>query len=522
MPIGTKRTWIIWVGSAPSEYVSEEFERRNLGIRQLSTLDEIRKFLSLSRAIVFCGANAEQAELLLELAADCVNYGLKLYSLSDDEAFQNNLLLRIWEGYGKAVNTPLSLWTKSSAVPGYELAQECLNHDPGPSPDGQISIEPPLATLVAPGSVGVTQLLLSRAFYDCTKLDLYPLGGSFSGAAVFRVFATLKDGQQLRRPLPFYAKIAKKAKIQRELENYRDFVLGAIPFNLRPNPITERCVLPHQSHVFGILVGNFVESSDALWEAAQRGRGTSPTYCLFDNALRGWRLDATIEDKISVQEEFDRSKLNVYPDRVPTETVGHAKSLGLERTPQNLVSSLKRLAAQPHGISVIHGDLHVDNIRARGGDAVLIDFYAVRVGPTAFDAAVLETSLAFRRYGNGCCAECCRQECQKCSSCDEDRSWESTIDALYAPEAFLRPPDAAQQQHQREWLWNSVRQIRMFALSAQASEFEYQAVVAFTLLRRSIHTPSPTYPLSRLAYSLVIADRLIKSLEQQPGLMRGA
>ncbi|WP_430702203.1 phosphotransferase [Mesorhizobium captivum] len=50
--------------------------------------------------------------------------------------------------------------------------------------------------------------------------------------------------------------------------------------------------------------------------------------------------------------------------------------------------------------ALCHGDLHGENVRVRGGQAILIDFAAVDHGPLVIDPAALETALVLKRLPN--------------------------------------------------------------------------------------------------------------------------
>jgi len=63
--------------------------------------------------------------------------------------------------------------------------------------------------------------------------------------------------------------------------------------------------------------------------------------------------------------------------------------------PSALEEILRTDSMMEYRMGPIHGDLNTENIRARNGEAILIDFYNTRVGPLVADLASLEVSAIF-------------------------------------------------------------------------------------------------------------------------------
>ncbi|NQS90720.1 anti-sigma factor antagonist, partial [Patescibacteria group bacterium] len=64
-------------------------------------------------------------------------------------------------------------------------------------------------------------LIARKLFADCQKIELYPLGGGFSGSRVFRVTSWDSQG---RKQIPMVMKIGSLDEIQREIEAFEKYV----------------------------------------------------------------------------------------------------------------------------------------------------------------------------------------------------------------------------------------------------------------------------------------------------------
>src|SRR5258708_1505890 len=128
-----------------------------------------------------------------------------------------------------------------SPVRPHEIPEIVAQHSPGRAHDPNLKIEgAPAAALSA-----TDRFLLGRAFNDCTSVSLSSLTGGRSGT-VFSIEATFRDSRAGPRPLPFFAKIDDTKKVDTEHEKYRDYATYHIPFNLRPNLDSSRCILGAQ------------------------------------------------------------------------------------------------------------------------------------------------------------------------------------------------------------------------------------------------------------------------------------
>src|SRR5205809_1101738 len=117
------------------------------------------------------------------------------------------------------------------------------------------------------------------------------------------------------------------ANIQEEWDNYREFVTNFIPFRLRPNLDENRCILGAKK---GILVGDFVDESESLWDAARHGKARSVFYSLFDRTLGGWRSEASrgeIQKKDLTETANEQGLAWCHlPDRIPADRLEKARA----------------------------------------------------------------------------------------------------------------------------------------------------------------------------------------------------
>ncbi len=305
---------------------------------------------------------------------------------------------------------------------------------------------------------------LKRAFSDCTEIHLKPLTPGFSASGVFCVHATLAQGE---RPMPFFAKFDSQAKIIKEYENYMSFVLPTIPFNLRPNIDYQRCIFGGKK---GLLVGNFVENSEPLWNFIITGNAKTPINSLFENTLNAWRhplntqtSNSNLIDKI---EEPSGNQLDILKSRFEA-----AKRFGKDVLPPNeLIDLLNNLPLIEFTKTRIHGDLHSENVQVRNGEAILIDYTKAKWGAPSMDPSYLEVWIAFFKWPNL-----------------KFEKWKKIINLIYElekgqitlPKIKHYPEDNAENVA----IWNCIRQIRAlaFPLQADKSNREYQGCLAYSM-----------------------------------------
>lgn len=372
------------------------------------------------------------------------------------------------------------------------IAEGFARHDPGPAFKASLLVD------------GETQLsdeervLLRRAFHDCSRVSLEKLSGGRS-AKVFCGFVTIVDSRVGPRPLPFFIKFDKQHKISRERANYLNCATNYIPFYLRPNLDDSRCAIGHER---GILVGNFIEHSDSLAAVINRGAGQAVISSLFENALRGWRLQAYQPEVVHVEQPLAKSMNGAIHPATKAFKLQHldrraelaAQRHGSKYDRNGLVRLLENLPSIPHRRGFMHGDLHGENVRVRGNEAIIIDLASVGTGPLAADPAGLDVWLGFSEI----------------SMTHEE--WKKFADDLYTLSSLVDTPLPKNEPDFGHRLWNSIRQIRRIALVDRMHPNEYATAVAVQLLRRALHKEDDKADDDRRVYGFALAERLALDL----------
>jgi hypothetical protein len=335
----------------------------------------------------------------------------------------------------------------------------------------------------------IQELMLRRAFADCSSIHLVAMDDEGkSGASVFRAYADLQSGLLGPWPQPYFVKIGPRDKIFQEFQNYAAVVSPYVPFHLGPRLIAERC---HLGANHGVIVGDFVERSESLRDCASRGRAGPAIASLFQSTLHGWY-------RLAVDDPIPLPKRLHFPKKKPPAMRLHfAKRLGLTRS----LSALRQLYLQSMSLTPvltgpIHGDLHAANILVRGGDAILIDFYAHKDDmPILFDIACLEVSLLIDGFEN------------------DDRetySWLRSILPLYEAPLLRSTCATTHPKEPSAWFFACVNQLRLFARDMQRCDGQYAAVLAIALLRKACKDPKLTGKANRRrAAAYVLAEKLL-------------
>lgn len=474
------RTKVIWIGPRQT-FV--EFSNRELSVEVCDETSAASQLpFSIALILNVTGENKGRlAAQLRSLACPAIDHGLAVHVVADSDETQ-----------GHVSHVVKSLALKEHVLPSTKpslhiLAERIRRHEPGPSFSKDLDIkEKPLE----PDAESVklqpdAQLLLRRAFCDCKYIILSRLAGGMT-SDVLSVYAVFKDSLSGPRPLPFFAKVGPRRWIENEQRIYTDYVEHFVPFYLRPSLDYHRCVYGFEK---AVLVGNFVEYSESLLQVARRNMGQGPIHSLFDQALRGWRLQAS-EKTANLLSDMPGF---VNPDEIPADRLSRARNYGPTRAPHELEVILKNTKAVTYLAAPYHGDLHADNVRVRGNDAILIDFQRVTNGPLLADHACLEVSLAFNEHEH-----------------DSNDGWWELINTLFCDQYFLHPPGPPLEPAPREWLWNAIRQIRTIALASQQSR-EYAQIIAISLLRFARLPKRPTdtsIAEERKAYAYFVANRI--------------
>jgi hypothetical protein len=461
------------------------------------TVEDAPKYFNLAKGLIVAGLPG-QFSVLRECGAKIFphaeDHGLVLATIvhSDEEIAQADSIQKSFKG------TSCSRIFVLSALGN--AAEFIARHRIAPSP-GTLQIDPPTAKLD-----DEDRLLLHRAFYDCDRIYLEPIGGGKASMSVFRVHAWMKQSEVGPLPLPFFAKIAKPSEVDTEKFNYRMYAESYIPFNLRPNIDRRRCVATRAK---AALIGNFVDDAVPLRKALQSGHGIGSVFSLFETTLKNFRLQPFASGKkpeTGWLERFATGRIKLDELAAKSKVVARAQALGLTATPQELND---RIAAAARPLACIigpnHGDLHTGNVMVRGGDAILIDFGSASHGPLTADPATLEVSLMFGT--------------DSWETENDFTEWQQFIDEIYPTNAMnLRPPALFENKPgSSSWLRRSLRELRHVLLACEGSSMEAQVMLAAYLMRYArldIETldedSAKTLAFDRHCYSLVVAERIVK------------
>jgi hypothetical protein len=153
---------------------------------------------------------------------------------------------------------------------------------------------------------------------------------------------------------------------------------------------------------------------------------------------------------------------------------------------------LRALPAIAFLSAIAHNDLHGENVRVAGQDAILIDFAWTDHGPLSADPASLDASLVLN------------------TTAVAGEEWIALARSLYRLDALVRPPLPFPPEEKGSRIADAVRFLRQIALADMLDVLEYPTAVALQLLRKACYGKQPQR--SALAYAL--AERLTLDIEQ--------
>jgi len=340
-------------------------------------------------------------------------------------------------------------------------------------------------------------ILLKRAFSDCSSVKL--VKQTTGSAKVFCAFANLLNSRVGPIPLPFFVKFDGAQQIVRELKNYQECTTLHVPFNQRPNLDYDRCLIGPTT---GVIAGNFIEQSESLQEVVDRGAGRAPLHSLFEGALRGWRRQAFYASHYVL----DANILQRMRPARPTKYSLFRKARLRKRRAQNgshcaefgeLESLLAALPPIKHRLGLTHGDLHGQNVRVSGNEAILIDFASIADGPLTVDPAALDVSLMIdTRILNG-------------------DDWITVAEQAYKVEALMAPAIPPRPEDPGANLLDAIQYVRQMAFSVQLTPYEYPCVIALQLLRKASYAGLGEEQERRRKFAYRLADRIIKDVSRR-------
>lgn len=480
----SSRTTVLWSGAPPPEKSVKEFKVRGLDHVHVVDAATAEKFWNSSRAAVFVNpTDADFALLAGGALQEALAHGLAVkIVVPRDQLLQRMAELKHVPALG------LSGWVMQTHANPVKIAEEFARHEPGPAHNILVNLHGQTEGLSTEQRV-----LLERAFHDCSEVHLQKMPDGT--AQVFLAFAKLTTSEVGEYPLPLFVKIDKRKRAETERAHYHDCTTSFVPFYARPNLHLKRCLMGAE---FGLIVGDFVERSEGLLELAHRGDAQSAIDSLFQDALRGWRAqpfdkkNETVKAVALCPKGF-LSRLSTRRKGLLAQHSEAAKALGALLDVFEVERRLDALPDIMYRKGFTHGDLHCGNVRARAGEAILIDFQSVGAGPLSTDPATLEVSLAL--------------EFQSATEAD----WHATMAQLYSIDNLRAVPRPRQPTAPLNPLWEAVRQIRRYGLADQIADDEYARAVAIQLLRKASHEcnggedPSRRPLLIKLAAAIVLA-----------------
>lgn len=500
---GTTRNEVLWHGRRDGRSKTSEFENRNLSLKFVN--GEAVDDLSLMgvRGIVYEIGAGDVGEVRQHLALNArrmIDHGLSIFVVAPESQIVSHIQKEA-KNIGLPEDAAKILHGDVQSLPDYKLAQLMAEHDCMLGWSGSLRLEYGQTTKKL---CDEDERLVRRAFSDCSQIGIIRLGDGKT-AETYMINATfIRKNSVILRPLPFFAKLGRRSKIEEEKQNYLEFADFHIPFHLRPNLDRERCITGFER---GLLVGNFVERARPLWDAVKDDAAGAAIHALFDTTLAGWWAQGFQSPQGKTQGAVAGALTERIFDhnRVDPDTLKRAKTLGLKASPKELWERLIGMTWQSYYRAPMHGDLHPDNIFVRAGDAILIDLGSVQPGPLTGDPACLETFLAF--------------ETRTSDDLLEFEQWKKEVDALFNPAKFQHLPPPHFGSDSWALRWNAARKVRILGQPAQACDTEYRTAVAVYLLRRSMFRANEKVLCAtdddRRAYAMVIAERLIESVEMQ-------
>ncbi len=492
--LNPERSQVLWLGAPPHSEHRAELANRGLAVCEVDPgdLEKVPFDYRFVRGLVICAMppKVPAAKRALGGVAIALDHGLQILVLVGDSvahAFVQGCI-------DKAVTAGPArerIRYRLGAKP-HEVAEVFARCAPGPAIHTALKIE-------APGGMNLTvkqEFLLRRAFSDCSAIHLTELSGGRS-ALTLSVQATLSNSLAGPHPLPFFAKLDRAALIAAEQACYERYAETHIAWYLRPNLQPARCLIGADT---GILVGSFVPKSESLWTLVVQGRAETAIQSLFTETLAGWRTAHA-----STQMEHGSiapSLADVFkPINVRKRYVKAAASLGFVHDPQEIWEAFLNLPTRCWPKAPIHGDMHAENVRVRGSDAIIIDLAKATMGPLAADPASLEVWIAFQTPPQGFEIE--------------PVEWLQTVQALFSYPLVVEP-DPSNIGAGTKWLRDGVIHARRIAL-ASSVPVDYAITLALFLLRRATFEPDAIAPIDdeyRRTWAWVLGCQLLRTIQK--------
>jgi hypothetical protein len=388
------------------------------------------------------------------------------------------------------------------------VAHTICDHPAGASPNNQLRFEGlDINALGTNGHQHKEQvLLLQRAFSDCSVVHIQAMVGGLSGASVFKVYASLRDGLAGDRPYLYFTKMGPRKKIADEYDKYVGRALDYIPFHLGPRLRLDRCNLGASQ---GILVGDFVEGAEPMRDCAPAGRAGHAIANLFDKTLGAWRKQSKVDQHRTLGERLAHKWMDEKKGRQIKLPAARARIV--EKLGGNPAVAPARTVFCQHSQSLAwcgpaHGDLHATNVLVRSGDAIIIDFEKMEDEfPMLYDPASLEGGLLVEAFANDP------------RSGKEPGALLKSILPLYSLDALRKSVIPCHAADSSSWFYDCVTQIRATSRHHEETTGQYALVLALCLMRKGCNPQvSKERALQNLrAISFVIGQKILMQIKQR-------
>lgn len=485
---------LIWFGEPPQPGIVERLEQRGFLMKiNLVSVDVGDKLLNTGVIAVFY-RDAELAQRKAQLR-QIINHGLRIIFVADrsDQSEVKKVLNQMFSIYPwekKVIFIPSFTGTNFDNFidlpPAYKAKSVVILQDHHGEKLNQEEI-----------------ILVDRAFPKAEQLHITPLTPGYSDSKVLIVYEKRKEGSIAYWAQPRLVKIGGRVDLETEM-GYMKAVAPFVPFELRPN-----LDIYVEGFERAIFVADFVEKSESMLDAARAGRADGAISNLFNRTLYRWRSRAWEEGEPrvgSLAETAERLGV-ISPKKIHEEYLRNERIESLQVDLHGLWEYLKSVRFK-HRVASIHGDLHGENVRVRGDDAILIDFGSVLGAqhgdaPLCFDVAMLEVALVFS------------VDSKIDNALFNDKEWEANIRPYYGLNAIRRAPKRDGLPKPISWLFDCIHRIRAFGIYDQAHEDEYPIALAIALWRWCKWPPRTAHDKGRRVVALEIGCEIIKQIQEQ-------
>lgn len=492
---------LLWYGRPPLPGLRERLQTRGFSLQENPDDEKItNSLLGFSSIVVFnCGVDDVDTELSgYKHLPGFINHGLQILILVTNR----DDIARIREKHLNAID---------AAFPWDEVVMflsdlvrvnfdNVVTNVPGPRWKGRVIVELGAVEKLTPEE----RLLVDRAFQKAEEVHIRELKRGFTESRVFMAYEKRLESSIAHWTQPRLVKIGERKKLADEVGAMK-VVSPFVPFELRPNL---------EVHVGGfrksVYVADFVDKSESLLDVARAGRAETAISNLFNRTLqrwrdRAWQCEKSFEPLSLAAERLGMiSPLNIRKEYLESERI---ETAGIDV--QSLWKVLNDISF-PHRAASIHGDLHGDNVRVRGDDAILIDLGSVKGtddagkgAPLCFDVAMLEVALVFT----------CTEEENKLAF--QQREWEEEISPYYALDAILSTPGRVEALKLGSWFFGCLQRVRAFGIYDQSDPYEYAIALAIGMWRWCKFPSISAADKGRRVVALEIGARIIREIEKK-------